>query len=75
MKDIINYILNRGFQYQWSGLDSSNGKLLAKAIYINPITGDVIDIWDDGTFEIYNQWGKNPALVVNDPLMSIGLID
>ncbi len=65
MNTIINYILDFGFEYYWSGLDSPYGKLMAKAIYTNPDTGDVIDIWEDGSFEIYNQFGNEPLLTIS----------
>lgn len=51
-----------GFEDYWSGSEpafDSEHPRMAKSILTNKRTMDVIDVWENGDFEIYNQDGKN----------------
>ncbi len=66
MNQIIEKAQERGFEFYWSGIETGNSILdgLQKAFYTHP-TGDVVEVWENGYFEIYNQWGLTVNFSIN----------
>ena len=65
MNDIIEKAKAAGFEDYWSGLETVHSRMnregMAKAILINYENGDVIEVWENGEFDIFNQFGEKPT--------------
>lgn len=60
MNQIIQRAYQAGFEDYWSGLESNQHDTkagMAKSFLTNLKTGDVVEVWEDGSFDIYNQHG------------------
>lgn len=60
-QQICQQAVANGFEVYWSGLESGNCLErggMEKTILTNKTTGDVVDVWENGHFEVYNQYGN-----------------
>ena len=66
MQQLIDKAYASGFEHYWTGLESNNCPEkggMAKAILLNRDNGDVIDVWENGQFEVYNQFGQPTTFI------------
>lgn len=68
MNQIINKAKAAGFEDYWSGIESIHSRMgregMAKSFLLNHNTGDVLEVWENGTFDIYNQFGDQPTFTI-----------
>lgn len=68
MNEIIAKAKAAGFEDYWSGIETVHSRMsregMAKAILINYETADVVEVWENGDFDIYNQFGEQTTFTI-----------
>lgn len=64
MNEIITKAKAAGFQDFYSGMENTSKGRQLVVILINHDTADVVEVWENGTFDIYNQFGEQPTFTI-----------